>query len=166
MTCLQIGFWIIIGYIISTIVGRILFYSAAILHNWCMMALVDGQYWYDSGTTINDIYEEISEGDNFKSGNEIKYGPLANILFPLIWLLGELAFFTLIILIIFIILVIFICIILHKIIYVKCLSKILRPIYKCLSNINWQNTWIIKFIKSIITILNNIKKSFLNLRIA
>jgi hypothetical protein len=163
---LQIGFWIIIGYIVSIIVGRILTYTSAILHNWCMLIIWDHQYWYNKGTTIKDIYNKISYGDNFRSSNEGKFYPIGNILFPLIWLLGELAFFTLIILIIFIRLVIFICIILHKIIYVKCLSKILKPIYKCLSNINWQNTWIIKFIKSIITILNNIKKSFLNLRIA
>jgi len=163
---LQIIFWIIIGYIISTIVGRILFYSAAILHNWCMMALVDAQYWYDSGTTINDIYEEISEGDNFKCGNEIKYGPLANILFPLTWLFAELLLLIIVILVSFIRLTIFIIGLLYEIIWVMCLSKLLRPVFKYLSKVDWPNTWIVKFIKTIITILYNIKKFILNLRIA
>ena len=166
MMYLQITFWIIIGYIVSIIVGRILTYTSAILHNWCMLTIWDHQYWYNKGTTIKDIYNKISKGDNFQMCEETKFAPLANILVPIIWLFAELLFLVFIIIIAIIRLILYIIVILYQLVYVKCLSKILRPIYKCLSNINWQNTWIIKFIKSIITILNNIKKSFLNLRIA
>ena len=81
MIYLQIAFWIIICYIISIPIGRILFYSAAVLHNWCMMATFGNKYWYDKGTTIKDIYDEISKGDNFIIGAEAKYKPLSNILF-------------------------------------------------------------------------------------
>jgi len=166
MIYLQIAFWVIIGYIVSIIIGRILTYIAAILHNWCMLTIWDHQYWYNKGTTIKDIYNRISRGDNFKMCNETKFAPLANILVPVIWLFGELLFFGLVIIIAFVKLILYIITILYVLVYVKYLHKLLKPLYRYLSNIDWPNTWIIKFIKSIITILNNIKKFLLNLRIA
>lgn len=166
MMYLQIGFWIIIGYIVSIIIGRILTYTSAILHNWCMLTIYDNQYWYNKGTTIKDIYNKISGGDNFEMSNETKFVPLANILMPIIWLFGELLFFGLVIIIAFVKLILYIIAILYELVYVKCLHKLLKPLYRYLSNIDWPNTCIIKFIKSIITILNNIKKFILNLRIA
>ena len=163
---LQIIFWIIIGYIVSIIIGRILTYTSAILHNWCMLTIWYHQYWYNKGTTIKDIYNKISKGDNFQMCNENKFVPFANLLVSLPWLFGELLFFVLVIIISIIRLILYIIAILYQLVYVKCLSKIFKPIYKYLSNINWSNTWIIKFIKTIITILYNIKKFILNLRIA
>jgi len=166
MMYLQIGFWIIIGYIVSIIIGRILSYTSAILHNWCMLIIWDHQYWYNKGTTIKDIYNKISKGDNFQMCNENKFVPFANLLVSLPWLFGELLFFGLVIIIAFVKLILYIIAILYELVYVKCLHKLLKPLYRYLSNIDWPNTWIIKFIKSIITILNNIKKFILNLRIA
>lgn len=162
MIYLQIGFWIIIGYIVSIPIGRILFYSAAILHNWCIMVTFGNQYWYNKGTTIKDIYDEISKGDNFIIGAETKYTPLTNILFPLVWLFGELLFFVLIIIISIIRLIIIIIGLLYKLIYVRFLS----PLFKPLSNINYKTNWLTKTIILTKTILNNIKKFILNLRIA
>ena len=162
MMYLQIGFWILIGYIISIIVGRILTYTSAILHNWCMLTIWDHQYWYNKGTTIKDIYNKISKGDNFQMCEETKFAPLANLLAPLIWLFGELLFFVLVIIVSIIRLIIIIISLLYKLIYVNCLSILLKP----LSNINYKPNWLIKTFISIKTILYNIKKSFLNIRIA
>ena len=166
MMYLQIGFWIIIGYIVSIIVGRILTYTSAILHNWCMLTIQNHQYWYNKGTTIKDIYNKISKGDNFQMCDENKFVPFANLLVSLPWLFGELLFLAFIIIVVIIRLILYIITILYQLVYVKCLSKLLKPLFKYLLNINWPNTWIIKFINSIITILNNIKKFILNLRIA
>jgi len=162
MIYLQITFWVIIGYIISIPIGRILFYSAAILHNWCMMVTFGNKYWYDKGTTIKDIYDKISKGDNFIIGAETKYKPISNILFPLVWLFGELLFLIFVIIILIIRLIIIIISLLYKLIYVKYLSWLFKPF----TNIDWNNTRIYKIIMSIKTILINIKKFILNFRIA
>jgi len=164
MSYLQIGFWFIIGYIISIIVSRILLYSAAVLHNWCIMALWDNKYWYDKGTTIKDIYNDISTGDNFKSGNEAKFGPLVNIIFPLLWLCGELLFLCLVIIVLIVRLIVFISGLLYILIYRKCLSKLFNPLFNYINNIyvKSKDTWINKtvtfFVKS--------KQFILNTRIA
>lgn len=86
MMYLQIAFWIIIGYVISIIISRILAYSAAILHNWCMMVIYYHQFWYNKGTKIKDIYNDISDGDNFMACYDTKYVPLGNLFVSLIWL--------------------------------------------------------------------------------
>lgn len=162
MMYLQIAFWIIIGYIISIIIGRILTYTSAILHNWCMLIIWDHQYWYNKGTTIKDIYNKISKGDNFQMCDENKFVPFANLLVSLPWLFGELLFFVLVIIILIIRLIIIIIGLLYKLIYVNCLSILLKP----LSNINYKPNLLIKTFISIKTILNNIKEFILNLRIA
>jgi len=163
---LKIIFWVIVFYIVCYPLGRFLLYSAAILHNWCMRALYDGEYWFDKGTRIKDLFEEISEGENFQSGNEGKFIPIGNLLFPLIWLFGETLFFILVVIILSIKLIVCIIALLYQLIYVKCIAKLLRPLYRYLGSVNWQNTWVIKFIRLIITILIYIKNFILNFRIA
>lgn len=164
MTYLEITFWILIGYIVSIIVGRILFYSAAILHDWCMMATWNNQYWYDRGTTIKDIYNSISNGDNFKSGNEMKFVPIGNILFPLVWVCGELMFLCIVVIISIIRLIIIIVSCIYTLVWEKCLSKLFKPIFNYLDSIDIdsKDTWIDKIIAS----FKKYKQFILNIRIA
>ena len=122
---LKITFWILISYIVTYIIGRILSYSAAILHNWCMLTIWDHQYWYNKGTTIKDIYNKISKGDHFQMCEETKFIPLANLLVSLLWLFCELLFLLFVILVLIIKLIIFIIVIFNKF------------IYKLLSFVNW-----------------------------
>jgi hypothetical protein len=164
MSYSQIVFWIIIGYIVSIIVGRILLYSAAVLHNWCMMVLWDEEYWYNKGTTIKDIYNDRSIGDNFKSGDEAKFVPLINVIFPLIWISGELSFLCLVIIVLIVRLIIFIFGLLYCLIFRKCLSKLFKPLFNYIDNIdvNSKDTWINKGV----TFFEKIKQFILNTRIA
>lgn len=163
MMHLQIGFWIIIGYIISIIIGRISTYSAAILHNWCMLIICDHQYWYNKGTTIKDIYNKISKGDHFQMCEETKFIPLANLLVSSIWLFCELLFLLFIILILTIKAIIAIICIIDEFIYKPFLSKIFKPFFRFCK---WIYSKIKKIIQVFITIFNYIKEFILNLRIS
>ena len=160
---LKIAFWILIGYIISIILSRILTYSSAILHKWCMMVLYDGQYWFNKGTRIKDILQKISNGENFKIANEMKFIPLVNIFVPLSWLSCELLFLLFIILVLTIKAIIEIICIIDKFIYKPFLSKIFKPFFNFCK---WVYSKIKKIIQVFITIFNYIKEFILNLRIS
>lgn len=160
---LKITFWILISYIVTYIIGRILSYSAAILHNWCMLTIWDHQYWYNKGTTIKDIYNKISKGDHFQMCEETKFIPLANLLVSLLWLFCELLFLLFVILVLIIKLIIFIIVIFNKFIYKPFLSKIFKPVFKFCKLVYYK---IKKIIQVFITIFNYIKEFILNLKIA
>ena len=135
---------------------------AAILHNWCIMVMTYWQMWYDKGTTVKSLYDEISIGDNFEMLYEIRFTPIFNIGIALIWLGFELLFFIFVIFIQLLRLSVY----LIGMFYVYVLSKITKPMYNYIKKIDYPNTFIGKFITFIKTLYNDIKTKILNIRIA
>ena len=159
----EITLWILGIYFVCVIVCVVCSYIAAFIHCWSMDALYYSKYWFDKGTTLQDLCDDFNHNDTFRDCNEAKYYPLLNIFFGVCWLICEILLFLLTIIAIIIRLLI---IIIYDVIYLKCLSKITDPCIRYLKSINWPNTWIVRIYKVLMTIFNHIKQFILNLRIS
>jgi len=159
----EIALWILGIYFACVIICVVCSYIAAFIHCWSMKALYYSKYWFDKGTTLQDLYDDFNHNETFIECNKVKYYLLLNIFFGVFWLISEILLFLLTIIVIIIRLLI---IINYDIIYLKCLSKITDPCIRYLKNINWPNTWIVRIYKVLMTILNYIKQFILNLRIS
>ena len=145
-------------YIISYILGRILSYISAIIHNYCIMVLYENCYWFESKTTIKDILTVISSGDTFKDMYEMRWVPVLNLGGSFIWFVCELILFVFTIIISIIRLLIFI----YNLLKIKnCIKNIFVKIH-----LNPFFSYINKILNNIFNYFKNIKNKFLNLRIA
>ena len=159
----EITLWILGIYFACVICCVVFSYIAAFIHCWSMDVLYYSKYWFDKGTTLQDLCDDFNHNETFREHNEVKYYPLLNIFFGVFWLIGEILLFLLTIIVIIIRLLI---IIIYDIIYLKCLSKITDPCIRYLKSVNWSNTWIVRIFKVLMTIFNHIKQFILNLRIS
>lgn len=155
-------YWSIIIYFACYICGRILSYVAAILHYWSTNVLEYWQLWFDKGTTIKSLYEDISSGGNFIQMYEIRFVPIMNLLMPAVWLLGEIVFFIFVIIIHLIRYLLYIC----EIFYTYILSPIIKPCNNSINKIDYPKTFIGKIIIFVKTLYKDIKNKFLSFRIA
>ena len=155
---MKTAFIIFVCYIISYILGRILSYISAIIHNYSIMVLYENCYWFKSETTIKDILTVISSGNNFKDMYEMRWVPIFNCIGPLIWFVCELIGFVFTIIISIIRLLIFI----YDLLKIEnCIKNIFVKIYS-----NSFFSYINKILNNILNYFKNIKNRFLNLRIA
>jgi hypothetical protein len=90
-------FWIVVLTFVGYIVSRILFWTGAFIWQWSIILLFDGDLWFDEGTTIKDICNEIKyedgcdhDGaynrenyytDSYSSDNMTKWVPGVNVIF-------------------------------------------------------------------------------------
>lgn len=90
-------FWIIVLTFGGYIVNRILFWTGAFIWEWSKQMMFDGEIWFDEGTTIADICDDIKyedgynhDGaymrenyytDSYSSVNMTKWVPGVNIMF-------------------------------------------------------------------------------------
>ena len=87
---MKIFLWIVGIYVVSIPVSQILAYLAGLINRYLCILFFDEQFWFDKGTMIKDIHEDIVNGENYGSFKEVRYVPLGNLLFSVIWLIGEL----------------------------------------------------------------------------
>lgn len=87
---MKIFLWIVGIYVVSIPVSQILSYSSGLLNQYLSLVFLDEQFWFDKGTTVKDIHEDIVNGENYDSFREVRYVPFGNLLFSVIWLVGEL----------------------------------------------------------------------------
>lgn len=94
---MKIFLWIVGIYIVSIPVSQILAYLAGLINRYLCILFFDEQFWFDKGTTVKDIHEDIVNGENYSSFRETRYVPLANIFFSVTWFAGELVLFCLLV---------------------------------------------------------------------
>jgi hypothetical protein len=59
-------FWIVILTFGGYIVNRILFWTGAFIWQWSKQVMFEGEIWFDEGTTIVDICNDIKYQDGYK----------------------------------------------------------------------------------------------------